>query len=168
MSTPRTATTLGRVTFSVHGTPQPKGSLKAFHAYRSRRVVVTADNPKLAGWQRTIRAEALGARRRQCFAGPVEVTCVFILPRPLSYPKRVVAHTRKPDLDKLVRAVLDALAAGVLFGDDAAVVSLRASKSYVAPGFGPGVTITVADATDQVPEGTIHDREPDPLSANRG
>jgi len=137
-----------RVVLTVHGTPQPKGSLKAFRAYRSKRLVVTSDNPKLRAWQLSVRAAALQTRGRwRTFAGPVTVHCQFVLPRPTSYPRRVVHHTRKPDLDKLVRAVLDALAADVLFGDDAAVIDLHASKAYACAGVVPGVVITVADAT---------------------
>lgn len=157
------------LTFAVPGVPQPKGSLKAFRSARSRRVVVTSDNPKLARWQRAVRVSALEARARRDgrpFPGPVVVACLFLLPRPKSYPKRVVHHTRKPDLDKLVRAVLDALAAKGLFGDDAAVVDLHASKAYVSPGVFPGVVITVTDAVALVPEGTLHARESAALSAN--
>lgn len=157
-----------RVTLTVHGVPQPKGSLKAFPARGRRGVVVLADNPKLAAWHRAVRATALEVRGGNApFTGPVAVECVFLLPRPVSYPKRVVHHTRKPDLDKLVRAIFDALAANVLFGDDAAVVDLRASKFYVRGGFSPGVVVTVIDAATLVPEGTLHDCEPDALSADR-
>ena len=158
-----------RVTLIVQGVPQPKGSLKAFRHARSRRIVVTADNPKLRAWQRAVQVTALAARGRggRAFPGPVTVECLFLLPRPRSYPARVVHHTRKPDLDKLVRAIFDALAADVLFGDDAAVVEVRATKAYAGDGFQPGVLITVADATDLVSAGVTHDREPDALSADR-
>lgn len=141
-----------RVSLTVPGVPQPKGSLKAFRHARSRRIVVTSDNPKLKQWQRAVRTAALHGRGwDDPFDGPVTVACVFLLPRPRSYPKRVVAHTRKPDLDKLVRAVLDALAADGLFGDDAAVVELHATKAYACDGFQPGVLITVASATNSFP-----------------
>lgn len=140
--------TVEAVTITVPGIPQPKGSLKAFRAYRSRRVVVTSDNPKLRAWHDAVVGVTRAARGpARPFPGAVVVSCTFVLPRPASYPRRVVQHTRKPDLDKLVRAVLDALAASDLFGDDAAVVGLHAWKSYVIPGVRPGVTITVEDAT---------------------
>jgi len=142
-----TTTTARRVTLTVHGLPQPKGSTKAFRAWRSSRIVVTSDNPKVKGWQLAITAAAVQSRgRSRAFDGPVSVTCTFALPRPSSYPKRVVHHVTKPDVDKLARAVLDALA-GVLFGDDATVTELHATKGYAFAGCSPGVVITVAETT---------------------
>ena len=150
-----TTPTARRVTLTVHGLPQPKGSTKAFvprrwavNAYAagvSPRAVVTSDNPKVKGWQLAITAAAVQSRAQSAaFDGPVSVTCTFALPRPASYPKRVVDHVRKPDLDKLARAVLDALR-GVLFGDDATVTELHATKGYAFAGCSPGVVITVAE-----------------------
>jgi len=152
-----TTATARRVTLTVHGLPQPKGSTKAFvprrwavNAYAagvSPRAVVTSDNPKVKGWQLAITAAAVQSRAQTApFDGPVSVTCTFALPRPSSYPKRIVHHVTKPDVDKLARAVLDALA-GVLFGDDAAVTELHASKGYAFAGCNPGVVITVAETT---------------------
>lgn len=139
--------TARRVTLTVLGLPQPKGSTKAFRAWRSSRLVVTSDNPKVKGWQLAITAAAVQSRgRSRAFDGPVSVTCTFALPRPTSYPKRVVDHVTKPDVDKLARAVLDGLT-GVLFADDAAVVELFATKGYAVAGVSPGVVITVTDLT---------------------
>jgi crossover junction endodeoxyribonuclease RusA len=55
------------------------------------------------------------------------------MPRPKSLPKRVTHMTKKPDIDKLIRAVLDALK-GVAWCDDSQVVSVYASKRYGQPG----------------------------------
>lgn len=49
--------------------------------------------------------------------------------------------TTKPDLDKLVRAVLDGLT-GVLYRDDSQVATILAEKLYTDPGDKPGVTIS--------------------------
>lgn len=150
-----TTTAARQVTLTVHGIPQPQGSLKAFvprrwavNAYAagvSPRAVLTSDNPKLRAWRLAITAAALMQRGRSggC-AGPVSVTCAFLLPRPASYPKRVIHAVKKPDLDKLARAVLDALT-GVLFGDDSTVTELHATKGYVFEGCSPGVVITVSE-----------------------
>ena len=164
-----TTATARRVTLTVHGLPQPKGSTKAFvprtwasaayAAGQSPRAVVTSDNPKVKGWQLAITAAAVQSRgRTTAFDGPVSVTCAFVLPRPASYPKRVVHHVTKPDLDKLARAVLDALA-GVLFGDDAAVTELHATKGYAFDGCAPGVVITVVETA---PLDAVRDTRPTP------
>lgn len=126
------------VTFSVLGKPEPKGSTKAFvpkpwavaavAAGRSPRAVVTNDNPAAAGWQSLIRGQAQTLYEPP-FAGAVQVSVVFRLPRPKSLPRRVQQCVKKPDIDKLARLVLDGLT-GVLFLDDAVVVDLHARKVY--------------------------------------
>ena len=63
------------------------------------------------------------------------------MPRPKSAPKRSTpAAIKRPDIDKLARAVLDALT-GVWLEDDSHVVCLRATKRIALPGELPGVAI---------------------------
>ena len=63
--------------------------------------------------------------------GPVGLEATFYLPCPKSAPKRQPAFpAKRPDLDKLVRVVADALS-GVLWHDDAQVTALVARKRYV-------------------------------------
>ena len=110
------------VSFSAYGVPQPKGSTRSL--VRGGRTVTFSDNPKLKSWQRTI---AKAAPRYQ-FDGPVSVTAVFQMPRPKAAKGRQW-HTTRPDVDKLLRAVNDALT-GVLWADDSAVVELEGRKEY--------------------------------------
>lgn len=63
----------------------------------------------------------------------------FALPRPRSRPKRDHWPDRRPDLDKLGRALLDALT-GIVFLDDAQVVALDPTKEYAGM---PGVNVSV-------------------------
>lgn len=49
--------------------------------------------------------------------------------RPKSVPKSRLFHTVKPDCDNAAKAVLDA-ANGILWVDDAQVISLRVIKAY--------------------------------------
>jgi len=53
-----------------------------------------------------------------------------------------VPAVKRPDLDKLVRAVFDALT-NVVFKDDSQVVSVFASKRLAGPGDTVGVTVEV-------------------------
>jgi crossover junction endodeoxyribonuclease RusA len=77
------------------------------------------------------------------FVGAVAVGLEFVLPRPKSTPKRRTPPAiKRPDLDKVTRAVLDAIT-GVVLLDDAQVVDLRVSKRLAGVGKTPGVTITV-------------------------
>jgi len=139
------------MTFTVYGTPIPQGSTKAFTPKGWKRPVLTSDNARLKSWRQLV-AEAAHlallaqpAAERQLLLDAVTLTIAFALPRPLSLPKRITAHTRKPDIDKLVRAVADAVT-GILFRDDAQIVQLTATKCYAPLLSPPFVTITVAPA----------------------
>jgi Holliday junction resolvase RusA-like endonuclease len=122
--------------FFAAGVPVPKGSMKAF--VRGKRAIVTHDNAKVVPWASLV---SYTARQHVSapLSGPIEAQLVFALPRPKSLPKRHHAPTRKPDVDKLARLVLDALT-GIAWQDDAQVVSLTCAKQYANV---PGVTVTL-------------------------
>ena len=62
---------------------------------------------------------------------PVRVALWFAMPRPSSAPKRRRTWPmRHPDLDKLVRAALDAITQAGVIKDDARVVGLHAIKDW--------------------------------------
>jgi len=110
--------------------------------------IVTDTNRNAKSWQQLIAGEA--SRRLNehpsptLVAGPVVLGARFYLPRPKAYERRrgVLVHTKKPDLDKLLRAVLDALT-GVVFGDDSQVVEIHAAKRYTDGEEIPHAVITV-------------------------
>ena len=136
---------MNAVTFTVVGIARPKGSMKAFTPRGWHHAIVTADNPATKSWQHLVAVQAQLVARQGQFLGPVAVRVTFLLPRPESLPRRYVAHTKKPDVDKLMRGVCDALS-GVLYRDDAQVVELHARKLYAAVGSAPRAEITVAEA----------------------
>lgn len=117
------------VTFEVLGEPIPQGSMKAF-ARRGAPPIVTSDNPRLKAWRELASWMAQNAMRAcgDVMTGPVSVRTDFFLPRPRAR-RRATAHTTRPDLDKLCRAINDACT-GVVWQDDAQVVELVASKRY--------------------------------------
>jgi len=125
------------IQFRVFGVPQTKGSTKAFMRPGARFPVVTNDNTKNKGWAATVSGAAQLAVRTGDgpIRGPVLLWLTFSLKKPKSYPKRRdLPAIKKPDLDKLVRSIKDALK-GVLYLDDSQVVYLQATKSYDdAPG----------------------------------
>ena len=76
---------------------------------------------------------------------------MFYLPRPKKYQRRLhVAHTTAPDLDKLVRSVLDALTE-VVYLDDAQVVEVLAVKRYADVAAAPHVTIRIEETPGTYP-----------------
>lgn len=133
--------------FIVYGIAQPKGSARAFVPKGWTRAVVTTANPKNKGWQQLVAEAASDMLRRQPGFVLIEdaaiVRVVFYLPRPKAIKDKSLPHTKKPDLDKLVRSVKDALSS-VVWRDDALVVEIAARKEYARPGESPRAEITVS------------------------
>lgn len=139
------------VRFIVRGTPEPKGSTRAFVPKGWTKAVVTSDNPDLKGWASLVRHEAQRAGGAFVAVLPVRVSLHFALKRPKrlltkTWKHRGLWHTTKPDLDKLARAVKDALT-GVLWTDDAQVAQLLAEKSYADADEGPCCHVCVETLT---------------------
>lgn len=132
-----------RVEFNVLGEPQPQGS-KTTVVRAGRRPVMREDNPLTGPWRSTVTAAAVKAMGdRQLRSGPLRLRVVFVFPRPAGHwgtgrnagrlkPSAPVYCRTRPDVDKLLRAVGDALT-GVVFRDDAQVVIVAAEKHYGEP-----------------------------------
>ena len=124
-----------RVRFIVAGLPVPQGSLRPVPGrgrLAGRTMLVPDNEAELHRWRRHVAQSCSMVYSRPATSTAWSVRLVFTLPRPLSVSsRRRPLPTVRPDLDKLVRAVLDALT-GVLFADDAQVVALIATKAYGA------------------------------------
>lgn len=134
------------VSFTVIGVAVPKGSLKAF--VRHGHAHLTHDNPQTRSWQHLVAAQAQAVVHLDHvaqFLGPIAIRVTFALPRPATLPRRITTHTKKPDLDKLLRNIGDALR-GVLYRDDAQIVEWHGRKVYAPIGALPQAEITIADA----------------------
>ena len=130
------------ITFRVYGIPQTKGSTKSFMRPGMRFPITTNDNPRNKAWAQTVSGEAQRHRPSMPIAGPVGLVLWFYMPKPKSYPKtKTLFATKRPDLDKMVRSIKDALK-GVMYLDDAQVVQLKAAKAYDDA---PGVAVAVTD-----------------------
>lgn len=132
--------------FSVPGVPAPKGSMRSFWSPRSRRVVTKHDNPRTEGWQLAVTAAAIKARGHQAtIGGAVNVTLTFYLPK----PKRETGAwpiKKRADIDKLARAVLDALTKARVYLDDSQVVLLGVRKEWDSEAGGTsGVRVEVRE-----------------------
>jgi len=134
------------IMFAVSGLPQTKGSTKGFvgrsKKTRKLRAFLTNDNPKNKPWAASVAWEA--KRHAPCvpLAGPVRVELLFRLRKPQRHPKYFVHHTKKPDLDKLTRSIMDALKQGGIYKDDAQVCDSHQVKIYSDE---PGVSVTVKE-----------------------
>jgi crossover junction endodeoxyribonuclease RusA len=119
--------------FFVKGRPIPQGSLKFINGHA---IHVRAQD--LALWRADIANTARSVILEKAQEG-VEVNLTFVLAKPKTVTRKE-PHIR-PDIDKLVRAVLDGLT-DVAYRDDEQVVKLSASKEY---GETQGVWIRIID-----------------------
>lgn len=105
------------------------------------RAMVVADT-HVEKWERAIKLVASAYAPEEPLTGPVALTVRFVLRRPASVSEKKRPHPIvKPDRDKMLRAVQDALT-GVMYVDDAQVIAGAVSKEYGDP---PGVEITVEE-----------------------
>lgn len=128
------------LTFNAYGmTPAPKGS------YRFVRGHAIPMSKREKPWRNLVADNARIAMNREQFTQfakdvPVSVRITFFMPR----PKTVKRHmpTVPPDIDKLCRAVLDALTDAGVWVDDSQVVDLGATKIYASgPHIGAHITV---------------------------
>lgn len=132
---------------TVLGTPVPQGSMRSLGPKR----LVHSNAESLRPWRDTVawqvRDSMVTGGLSEPLTGPLHMSITFTLPRPKSAPKARWAPDRKPDIDKLLRALLDACTAGGAWADDAQVVSLTAAKVYATPNNLPGVTFVICTAS---------------------
>ena len=131
------------VRFFIPGVPVQQGSKTAFVV--GKRAVVTDQNKaRLKPWRAIVAAHARH-HKFLTFDEPVAVSLTFVMPRPARPRFNVPAV--KPDIDKLVRAMLDGLTDGGLISDDARVVRLTAEERYATPDSPVGVHVGVTHMT---------------------
>jgi crossover junction endodeoxyribonuclease RusA len=129
----------------VPGRPAPQGSVRAVvHRSTQRAVVIKDNNETQKSWRTTVGWYAAQAWNDGPIGGAVSVVLQFVMPRPSTAPKRSTpAAVKRPDLDKLQRAVFDALS-GIVWRDDSQVVDVHATKRLAELDETPGVHIAVA------------------------
>jgi Holliday junction resolvase RusA-like endonuclease len=139
------------VWFEVNGVPAPQGSKTRWGS---------EDNPRTAPWRGAVAEKAAQARGdRPLMTGPVMLQVDFCFPRPKAHyrtgrhagelkPGSPSSHSTKPDVDKLLRAIGDALS-GVIWRDDCQVVSVTATKTYAEHAC---ARIWITDLTVPVPD----------------
>lgn len=129
--------------------PQPKGSIRAFIPRGWTRPVLTSTNAKNKAWAQAVQIEAKKrAPENGPWTGPVSLQVTFFLKKPKAYPKRRdIPHIKKPDLDKLMRSLNDALT-GIIYRDDSQIFFATARKEYSDD---PGAIFTVSEFNDGDP-----------------
>jgi hypothetical protein len=165
---PRTLTAPPDITIAAYGTPATKGS-REYKGHRPGKggrmvpILVDSSDKTLAPWTKAVaqatrdamtnvqgspeRADSTGVpglveiTPRPPLDGPLSVEAIFTIPRPPSVKGFAWPATRSSgDVDKLLRAVFDALTKGKAIAGDSRIVETATRKVY------PGM---VADALDK-------------------
>ena len=126
------------ITITLKGTPVPKGRPRFGNgrAYTPKR---TKD------YESALKALI----KEQDIQGPIEVTLLAIFPRPQrlmpkKYHDGLIKHTKRPDLDNIIKAVLDAL--NKTLKDDAQVCTIHAYKYYAERSNQPRTVVIIKEA----------------------
>lgn len=137
------------ITYEIEGIPRPQGSKK--HVGNG---VMVESSKYVAGWRAYAKLKAVEAMRTaQRIEKPcgVQIDVGFVFDRPLRHltkkglrPESPNYYTSKPDVDKVLRALLDSMT-GVVFGDDSQVCVLNVSKTY---GKAPATIVRVTKVTE--------------------
>ena len=127
--------------YFVMGTPVPEGSMKAMPYIKKTTgrmgVNMIHQSNKLLPWRDSISQYILETNPEfkeympYPKGTPVMISLTFNILRPKSVSsKKRPEVTVKPDLDKLTRAVIDAMT-GIMYDDDCQVIHILAKKQYV-------------------------------------
>ena len=121
--------------FSVEGEPKGKGRPRFS---KVGGFVKTYTDQKTRDYESLISQAARTAMgETPPMEGPISASMYFRLPIPKSTPKKRVASllgglvrpTKKPDLDNMNKAILDAMN-GIVYKDDSQVVTIHSKKVY--------------------------------------
>lgn len=116
--------------FTVFGEPKAQGSKRALlHKTTQKPIVIESGGQGLRTWRQDV-AGAAQAKLNGAgpFDGPVRLTVFFYVRQPRK-PRNPLPITR-PDVDKLLRSIMDGLEAGGIVRDDSQVVTLSVRKRY--------------------------------------
>ena len=137
---------MNAITFNVQGMePATQGSKRSVG-----NGILLETNKRLRPWRSLVTDAAL-LTNTPLTTSPVSVAITFRFLRPKAHYNKSGLSPRAPshltskakgDIDKLTRAILDALT-GTLLYDDSQVVQLSAHKRYICPGELPGALITI-------------------------
>lgn len=138
------------ISFHVPGLPMPKGSVTRMPNGSYLQAGSVVSRIRQSTWRDDCQTAALRAMDdRPIFKGAVKISVECTLP----YPQTVIRkyqfgwwpHIKKPDIDKLLRGVMDHLT-GIVWRDDAQVIAAVVTKSYAWQGkYGAHITVDAYD-----------------------
>tara|TARA_R100000664_G_C2731839_1_gene122182 strand:- start:572 stop:997 length:426 start_codon:yes stop_codon:yes gene_type:complete len=136
------------ISWTSTGIPAPQGSKR----HVGRGIMIEA-NKALPAWREQVVYDVINAAGGHVFTEGVSINLAFQFPRLKAHfnskgllkPKAPTFKTTKPDIDKLCRAILDAITIAGAIRDDSQCYALVAIKTYCDEGQYPGVSGTISD-----------------------
>lgn len=125
--------------FFIPGDPVPQGRPRAYRMGDSVRMF---DPPKSVAWKKIVAQVAI-LHHATVLDGALVMRLTFYLPAPKSINcPECTMHTKRPDLDNLVKSIKDGLN-GICYKDDSQVYLLHAVKFYAARPDLTGVDVVI-------------------------
>jgi crossover junction endodeoxyribonuclease RusA len=128
-----------KFSFFVAGHPVAKGSLKAFINRKNGRPILTHTNAaEQKAWASAIAFAAQKEGLKPAQGCAISLRLAFRMKRPKAHHNTKgeiresmlnAQHASKPDIDKLIRMVMDSLT-GIAYMDDSQVTCIEAEKTY--------------------------------------
>jgi crossover junction endodeoxyribonuclease RusA len=134
-----------RLNFFVAGLPAPQGSKR----YVGNGISIESAKT-LPTWRHDVRTTAQDVMTESdlpIMTGAVLLKLRFVMKRPVATPKTkpTPPAVKKPDLDKITRAVCDSLTK-VIYHDDSQIIHIDAYKRIAEPNEPTGVHVSIATA----------------------
>lgn len=124
------------IQYTVVGIPKPQARPKVFHkTLKSGRDFVHTYSPK-SDWFHLVYTETLKQKEKlkNRFSGALRLNLLFYLPIPKSFSKKkrenLMYVSKRPDVDNLAKAVMDAMNNTGIWEDDSQIARLDIVKAY--------------------------------------
>lgn len=130
---------MSKLQFQVIGNPAAQGSKR--HVGKG---IMVESSKQLGPWRDSVAWAAKEAMLKcswEMMTGPAVLVVSFHLRGPKKRKKDDVVPTRKPDLDKLTRAIGDALKTAGVYRDDSQIVCSLQAKHYATGETGAVITV---------------------------
>ena len=133
--------------FTIPGEPVAQGRPRATSIGGHARVYQPKKSMSYQAKVATFATEAMRVDKQQPLVGAVSVEIEAVFERAASSyrkknPRKREARTGRPDVDNLIKAIMDGMA-GVVYANDSQVAIVCAAKYTGAQGEMPGVTVSV-------------------------
>jgi len=136
--------------FTVDGIPKGQPRPRAFSRGGKARIF---DSGTAEGWKGQIALAVRPLLPPTPLEGPIELKIVFRMPRAKRLmrkkdPAGPLPHLASPDVDNLLKAVMDCLTMVGLWRDDTQVIRCTAAKQYHAKDGRPGADIRIEEVIE--------------------